>query len=70
MARYIGKSRVIYDKQRDEFRLELRRNDETEWGCAMIADCRPDKSGETNLIHYGILTELLKSVSNGFELIN
>lgn len=70
MARYIGECRVIYDKKHDSYELHLRRKDEKEWGIVQIADCRDDGTGETNLIHYTFLTELLKTVSNGFELIN
>ena len=65
-----GICRVIYDKAYDSYVLELRNNGEKEWGTVMVAKCRPDENGDTNYIHYSILTELLKTVSNGYELIN
>lgn len=39
-------------------------------GTVMVAKCQPDKEGDATLIHYTFLTELLKTVSNGYELIN
>ena len=65
-----GICRVIYDKTCDSYVLELRNKGEKDWGTVMIAKCRPDKEGDTTLIHYTFLTELLKNVSNGYELIN
>lgn len=61
---------MIYDKDYDSYFLELRNNGEKDWGTVMVAKCRPDSEGETTLIHYTFLTELLKTVSNGYELIN
>lgn len=68
--KYIGKCRVIYDKKTDSYRLELKRNGSPGWSLAMIANCRSGQNGESNLIHYSFLVELLRTVSNGFELIN
>lgn len=70
MAKYIGKCRVIYNKKDDSYELHLRRNGEEDWGTVMVARCRDDGTGETSMIHYSLLTELLRTVSNGFELIN
>lgn len=63
-----GVCRVIYDKALDSYVLELRNNGEKDWGTVMIAKCRPDSEGEPTMIHYTFLTELLKTVSNGYEL--
>lgn len=65
-----GICRVIYDKEYDSYVLELRNKGEKDWGTVMIAKCQPDKEGDATLIHYTFLTELLKTVSNGYELIN
>ena len=65
-----GICRVIYDKKCDSCVLELRNKGEKDWGTVMVAKCQSDKEGDATLIHYTFLTELLKTVSNGYELIN
>lgn len=65
-----GVCRVIYDKEYDSYVLELKNKGEEDWGTVMIAKCRPDEEGDTTLIHYSILTELLKTVSNGYTLFD
>ena len=65
-----GICRVLYDEKTDSYKLELRNKGEKEWGIIMIAECQPDKEGCTTLIHYTFLTELLMTVSAGYELIN
>lgn len=62
--------RVLYDPVYDGFVLEISNNGKKDWGTVMIAKCLPDKEGDTTLIHYTFLTELLKIVSYGYELIN
>lgn len=65
-----GKCRVIYNQQDDSYVLELKGKAEAEWGTVMIAKCKPDAEGEPTMIHYTFLTELLKTVALGYELIN
>lgn len=65
-----GICRVLYYKKNDSYALELRNDGENNWETVMIAECQPNKDGDTTLIHYTFLTKLLMTVSAGYELIN
>lgn len=70
MARKIGYCCIHYNEEEDSFELWIRRKDEKEWGFSRSSKCRVVNDGdEPTHIHFSMLTELVRCVDLGFELV-
>ncbi|MBQ7445886.1 MAG: hypothetical protein IJS71_08160 [Clostridia bacterium] len=69
----IGKIKIVYNKDKDEFQLWSRRYGEDEWefarGCKCV--CRAGEEVEiAAYVHWSILGEIRRFLALGFELVD